>query len=168
MNLSNGRIWPYTIAFLIIMVFGFCVATIMIANTLPVEKSDSFMSYYQDVDNNANKLIQARIDFNKKYNIEYISDKINAKGTVFRYKITDLDLNPVNGAKIKLIITRPNKHKYDIELDNPRFENGVYIFPNTILPKEGRWDIMAKINIGELQRFYNFKTDTRTTKIVEY
>ena len=168
MNLSNGRIWPYTIAFLITMVFGFCVATIMVANSLPVEKSDSFMSYYQDVDANANKLIQARIDFNKKYKLEYITSQINAKGTVFKYKIMDMDLNPVSDAKIKLIITRPNTHKYDIELDNPRFKNGVYLFPNTVLPKEGRWDIMAKINVGKLQRFYNFKTDTRTTKIVEY
>jgi len=168
MNLSNGRIWPYTIAFLITMVFGFCVATIKIANSLPVEKSDSFMSYYQDVDENANKLIQARIDFNRKYKLEYITSQINAKGTVFKYKIMDMDLNPVSDAKIKLIITRPNVHKYDIELDNVKFENGIYTFPNTALPKEGRWNIMAKINIGEFQRFYNFKTDTRTTKIVEY
>jgi len=168
MNLSNGRIWPYTIAFLVTMVFGFCVVTIMIANTLPVEKSDTFMSYYQDVDANANKLIQARIDFNRKYKIEYVTGQINDKGTVFRYKITDMDLNPVSDAKIKLIITRPNTHKYDIELDNPRFENGVYLFPSTVLPKEGRWDIMAKINVGNFQRYINFKTDTRTTKIVEY
>ncbi|MEA1893431.1 MAG: FixH family protein [Campylobacterota bacterium] len=168
MNLSNGRIWPYTIAFLILMVFGFCVATIMIANTLPVEKSDSFMTSYQDANTNANKLIQARIDFNKKYKLEYISDKLDAKGTVFRYKITDLDSNPVSGADIKVIITRPNKHKYDIELNNPVFKNGVYEFPSTVLPKEGRWDIMAKINVGKYQRFYNFKTDTRTTKIKQY
>jgi len=168
MNLSNGRIWPYTIAFLVTMVFGFCVVTIMIANTLPVEKSDTFMSYYQDVDANANKLIQARIDFNRKYKIEYVTGQINDKGTVFRYKITDMDLNLVSDAKIKLIITRPNTHKYDIELDNPRFENGVYLFPSTVLPKEGRWDIMAKINVGNFQRYINFKTDTRTTKIVEY
>ena len=168
MNLSSGRIWPYTIAFLITMVFGFCVATVMVANTLPVEKSDSYMTDYQDADANANKLIQARIDFNRKYKLEYLSDRINSQGTVFRYKITDMDSKPVSDAKIKLIITRPNTHKYDIELDNPRFKNGVYLFPNTVLPKEGRWDIMAKINVGNLQRFYNFKTDTRTTKIVEY
>ena len=168
MNFSNGRIWPYTITFLIIMVFGFCVATIIVANTLPVESSDSYMTNYQDANENANKLIQSRIDFNSKYKIEYKSDNITSKGTVFRYKITDMDLNPVENAKIKLIITRPNKHKYDLELNNSVFENGVYSFPTTLLPKEGRWDIMAKINVGEFQRFYNFKTDTRTTKIVEY
>jgi len=168
MNLSNGRIWPYTIVFLIVMVFGFCVVTVMIANTLPVEKSDAYMTSYQDANTNANKLIQARIDFNKKYKIEYATNQINTKGTVFSYKITDMDLNPVSGAKIKLTITRPNTHKHDIELDNPKFENGVYLFPNTVLPKEGRWDIMAKIDVGKYQRFYNFKTDTRTTKIVEY
>ena len=168
MNLSNGRIWPYTIAFLVTMVFGFCVVTIMIANTLPVEKSDAYMTSYQDANTNANKLIQARIDFNKKYKLEYITDQIDSKGTVFKYKITDMDLNPVSDAKIKLIITRPNTHKYDIELDNSRFENGIYLFPNTVLPKEGRWDIMAKINVGEFQRFYNVKVDTRTKKISQY
>jgi len=168
MNLSNGRIWPYAISFLIMMVFGFCVATIMVANTLPVESSDSYMMKYQDANENANNLIQARIDFNNKYKIEYISDNISSKGTIFKYKITDMDLNPVSNAKVKVIVTRPNKHKYDMELNNPSYENGIYSFAVTTLPKEGRWDIMAKINIGELQRFYNFKTDTRTAKIVEY
>ena len=168
MNLSNGRIWPYTIVFLIVMVFGFCVVTVMIANTLPVEKSDAYMTSYQDANTNANKLIQARIDFNKKYKLEYVTDQINSKGTVFKYKITDLDLNPVSDASVKLVITRPNTHKYDIELDNSKYENGVYLFPNTILPKEGRWDIMAKINVGEFERFYNIKTDTRKKEFKEY
>ena len=168
MNLSNGRIWPYTITFLIIMVFGFCVATIVVTSKLPVENSDTYMSYYQDVDANANKFIQARIDFNRKYNIKYLSDKVNSKGTVFRYKITNLDSHPISDAKIKLIVTRPNTHKYDIELNNPTYQDGIYSFANTILPKEGRWDIIAKINVGEFERFYNIKTDTRKKEVKEY
>ncbi len=168
MNLSNGRIWPYTITFLIIMVFSFCVATIVITSKLPVEISDTYMSYYQDVDANANKFIQDRIDFNRKYKIEYMSDRINSKGTVLKYKITDLDSNPISEVSIKVIVTRPNTHKYDMELTNPTYKDGIYSFANIVLPKEGRWDIMAKINVGEFERFYNVKVDTRTKKISQY
>ena len=50
MNLSNGRIWPYAIGASIIFIFGACVATIVVANTLPVEKSDTYMMDYHEAD----------------------------------------------------------------------------------------------------------------------
>ena len=72
MNLSNGRIWPYAIGGSIILIFGACVATVIIANKLPVEKSDTYMMGYHQADAKANELIKARIAFNKSYRVEYI------------------------------------------------------------------------------------------------
>ena len=168
MNFSNGRIWPYAIATMIAMVFGLCVHTVYIANQLPVQKSDIYMTSYQDADKNANKIIEARIAFNKKYKIEYASKRITTKDYVVSYKITDLDGNSVKGAKIKVIVTRPSEHKYDVELDNPIYKDGIYLFKAIDLPAKGRWNIMAKVSVGELQRFYNVKTDTRNTKVIPY
>lgn len=168
MSKSNGRIWPYAIGASIIVIFGACVATVMVANTLPVEKSDTYMMGYHEADAKANEIIEARIAFDKKYKIEYITDAINTQNSVIKYKVTDMDSNPVDSAKIKVVITRPNNHTYDQELVDPSVESGVYTFSPVSLAKEGRWDIMAKVNIGDLERFYNLKTDTRSKEAYEY
>jgi len=168
LNKSNGKIWPYAIGLSIFLVFIAAVATVIIAQKLPVEKSDTYMMGYHEADAKANELIQARIDFNKKYKIEYITESLHVEGSVIKYKVLDLDNNPVNNADLKIIVTRPNNHKHDQELNNPVVENGVYTFSKITLPKEGRWDIMAKVNVDNLQRFYNVKTDTRSKGAYEY
>jgi nitrogen fixation protein FixH len=166
--MSNGKIWPYAIAISILIVFGFAVTTIIVTSTMPVEKSDEYMMYYQEADANANELIEARIAFDKKYKIEYLTDGISCDATNIKYKVTDLDSNPVDDAKIMVIVTRPNNHKHDQELKNPTSENGVYSFSTITLPEKGRWNIMAKVNVGKLQRFYNVKADTRAKEAFEY
>ena len=168
MKLSNGIIWPYAIGASIVLVFGFCVATIVVTSKSPVEKSDIYMMGYHEADANANELIKARMAFDKKYKIEYLTDGISQENSIIKYKITNLNDDPLNNAKIKVVITRPNNHKYDQELINPSVENGVYTFNSVKLQKPGRWDIMAKINVDKLQRFYNVKTDTRVKEATEY
>lgn len=166
--INSGRIWPYAIAVSIVMVFGFCVATVMVTQTRPVEDSDTYMMNYHHVDLQANELIQAKIDFNKKYKIEYVTEALPQKDATIKYKVTDMDGNAVNDADIKIIITRPNHHKHDQELTEPSVENGIYSFSGFELPEPGRWDIMAKVIIGENERFYNVKADTRATSAFEY
>lgn len=168
MNLSNGRIWPYAIGISIILVFGACVATVMVAMKLPVEKSDTYMMGYHEADASANELIKARIIFDKNYKIEYISDKLSLENSVIKYRVSDLNSNPIDNASLKVVVTRPNNHKHDQELINPTVENGVYTFSTIKLSLEGRWDVMAKVNVGELQRFYNVKADTRAKEAFEY
>lgn len=168
MSKSNGRIWPYAIGISIILVFGACVATVVVANKLPVEKSDTYMMGYHEADAKANEIIEARIAFDKKYKVEYITDVLNPDGSVIKYRVTDMDSNPVNNAKIKVVVTRPNNHKHDQELSEAVVENGIYTFKTITLPKEGRWDIMAKVNVGDLQRFHNVKVDTRNSEVREY
>ncbi len=166
--MSSGIIWPYAIGTAIALVFGFCVATIVVTSKLPVENSDTYMTYYQEADANANELIKARIAFDKKYKIEYLTDGISCEGSVLKYRVTDLNSNPIANAKFKVIVTRPNNHKHDQELGNPTFENGIYTFSTITLPQKGRWDIMAKVNVDDLQRFYNVKADTRAKEAFEY
>jgi len=166
--MSNGRIWPYAIGGSIILVFGFCVATIVVASKLPVEKSDTYMMDYHEADADANKLIKERIAFDAKYKVEYITDGLSQESSVLKYRVTDLSGQPVNKAKLKVIITRPNNHKHDQELLNPSIENGVYTFSSVKLAEPGRWDVMAKVNVDDLQRYYNVKADTRAKEAFEY
>lgn len=161
-------IWPYAIGISITLVFGAGIATIVVATKLPVEKSDTYMMDYQIADASANELIKARIAFDKKYKVEYITDGLSQDSSIIKYKVTDLNSNPVNNAKLKVVITRPNNHKYDQELINPSVKNGIYTFSSVKLEVEGRWDVMAKINVDNLQRFYNIKADTRFKEIKEY
>ena len=166
--MNSAKIWPYAIAASILLVFGFAVTTIVVTSTMPVEKSDTYMMYYQEADANANELIEARIAFDKKYTIEYITDGLSMDNSIIKYKVYDKESHPVDNAKIKVIITRPNNHKNDQELNNPSVANGIYTFAPTTLAKEGRWDVMAKVNVDNLQRFYNVKADTRAKEAFEY
>ncbi len=167
-KVNSGRIWPYAIGGSIILVFGFCVATIVVSMKLPVEESDTYMMNYHEADASANELIEARIAFDKEYTIKYITDGLDTKGSVLKYEVVDKDNNPVSNADILVVVTRPNNHKYDQELKNPKVQDGIYTFENIELPKEGRWDIMAKVNIGDKSRFYNVKADTRYSEAFEY
>jgi len=168
MSKSRGRVWPYAISASIMLVFGACVATVMVTLKLPVEKSDTYMMGYHEANDRADEIIKNRIAFNKKYSVEYITDGLSLESSILKYRVMDLNNNPVNNATIKAIITRPNNHKNDQELINPSVENGVYTFSSVTLPLEGRWDVMAKINIGDNQRFYNVKADTRAKEAFEY
>ena len=166
--LKSGKIWPYAIGISIIAVFGACVATVIVAGTLPVEKSDTYMMGYHQADANANELITARINFDKKYKIEYITDSLDLDNSVLKYKVTNLSGDSVNNAVVNVVVTRPNNHKHDLELVNPSISDGEYTFSNISLPVAGRWDIMAKVQVGELQRFYNVKADTRSKEVIQY
>ena len=167
--ISSGKIWPYAISIAILTFFGAIVFSIsLILKEAPVQKSDTYMMGYHHADLKANEIIQARIDFNKKYKIEYITESLAQEGATLKYKVTDFNGNNVNDASVIVVVTRPEHHRYKQELTNPSIESGVYSFSNFTLAQPGRWDIMAKVTIGELQRFYNVKADTRAKEAFEY
>ena len=167
--ISSGKIWPYAIAIAILTFFGAIVFSITyIVKEAPVQKSNTYMMGYHHADLKANDLIEAEIAFNKKYKIAYITESLAQEGSTIKYQITDLNNNPVDDAKIKLVITRPNEHKYNQELVNPTYKDGVYLFSGFTLAKPGRWDIMANIIVGDEERFYNVKADTRAKEAFEY
>jgi len=164
MNLSNGKIWPYSIAVAIAMVFLFCVATVYVTSQNHINESNLYMEGYHKVDADANKILEADIAFNKKYTLSYIENQLSTKSSLIEYKIVDKDNNPINNATISLMITRPDAN-IDIKPTNPTVKNGIYTFKDIKLPREGRWDIMAKITVKDNYCFYNLKADTRFKKV---
>ena len=169
MSNSSGKAWPYGIAFSFVGIVALIVGTIIVASNNAVEPSDLYMQNYHEVDANANEIIMSQIAFNKKYTIDYLGTQLDPKGSLISYRIADKNGNAVNNAKIAVVITRPNTHAYNLNLDNPTQKgDGVYEFASVTLPKEGRWNIMADIKVGENQRYYNLKADTRLSETTEY
>jgi len=165
---SNGRAWPYIIGFSITLVFGFCVATVIVTSKADIQESDAYMTSYQNADAKANELIIARQTFDQKYNVSYITESIGGEKPVIQYKVTDKKGNPISNAEIVVTISRPETSKFDLKLESPRVENGIYSFEGAVFPKAGVWNIIAKIKVGDDYRFLNMKADTRIKEAFEF
>jgi len=165
---NPGTKWPIIIAVSTVIVIMFGVVTIKMAMNNPVEMSDYGMQGYHSYDNDANDIINAKIAFDKKYSVAFVTPQISEKGTVIVYKVTDKEGKAINDAKIEAVLTRPDTTKLDINLSNPLINEGQYTFNAVDLPKQGRWDILAKVSVGADQRYYNIKADTRNTITSEF
>ena len=169
MSNSSGKAWPYGIALSFVGIIAMIIGTIVIASNNAVEPSDLYMQNYHDVDSNVNEIIYKQIAFDKKYTIDYIGESFKQEAAAVAYRVTDASGKAVDDAKIDIVITRPNTHSFDVALNNPTVtENGEYRFASVALPKEGRWNIMARVSVGDEQRYYNLKADTRYSETFEY
>lgn len=165
---NPGTKWPIIIALSIVGVIGASVATVKVALNNPVEMSNYGMQSYHEYDNDVNEIIKEKIAFDQNYTIEFLTPQITEKASIIEYKVSDKSGNGVNNAKIEVILTRPDLKEFDTNLSNPVVTEGKYTFSAVDLPKAGRWDIMAKVSVGSLQRYFNLKADTRTPETSEF
>ena len=165
---NSGKKWPWIISIATIVVIGFSVATIKVAIKNPVEMSDYGMQSYHMYDDNANDIINAKIAFDQNYTVAFITPQIMKEKSILIYEVKDKLGNAVDNAKIEVVMTRPDTTKLDLNLTNPSIIKGKYTFSPIDLPRAGRWDIMAKISIGDKQRYYNVKADTRYPNTTEF
>jgi nitrogen fixation protein FixH len=168
MSKDPGRKWPIIIALSTVAVIAFGVITVKVAINHPVAMSDYGMQTYHEYDHNANDIINAKIAFDKKYDICFLTPQIAEKGTVVVYKVTDKAGKAVNDANFSVVLTRPDTSEFDINLTQPVVDGGKYTFNPVDLPKAGRWDILTKICVGSDQRYYNLKADTRSPNTAEF
>ncbi|CAI6146983.1 MAG: hypothetical protein SPLUMA1_SPLUMAMAG1_00422 [uncultured Sulfurimonas sp.] len=166
--MNNGRVWPYAIGTAISLIFSFCVATIFITESSAIQESDSYMTKYQDADLNANEFIKKRMAFDRLYNIAFTTKTIAGESPIISYKVTTKDGIVLNNAKIKIAISRPETDVFDKTLQNPSVDNGVYSFALKKFPKQGVWNIIAKVSVKNKERFLNMKTDTRNPRFYEF
>lgn len=166
--MSKGRAWPYAIGASITLVFSFCVATIFITESADIQESDVYMTKYQIADLNANEFIMKRMAFDVLYNIEYTTKKISGESPIVSYKLTDKQGKAINNASMKIAISRPDTDEFDLNIEKYSVENGVYSFSLDKFSKEGVWNIIAKVNVNDKERFLNIKADTRNTQSIEY
>lgn len=168
MDKSAGKKWPWIIGLSTVAVIALGVGTVKIAINNPVEPSDYGMQGYHSYDDHVNDIITSKIAFDKAYTITFLTPKIEEKQSVIAYHITDKEGKGVDNATVKVVLTRPDTTKFDINLSNPTVSDGKYTFPPVDLPKVGRWDILAKVSVGDKQRYYNLKADTRYTNTLEF
>ena len=164
-NLSSGRQWPYILGIAITLVFGMCVGTVVVTSKADIQESDAYMTKYQDADAKANELLQAQIAFDKRYNLGYSVEGLNTEHPKVLYTLQDKAGKSVQDASIKLKVSRPETEKFDQNLQNATYEDGKYTFELQKLPKEGIWNIIAKIEVGDHYRFLNLKADTCSQKV---
>ncbi|MDO9208209.1 MAG: FixH family protein [Sulfuricurvum sp.] len=167
-NINAGKKWPWIIGLSIIGVVAACVVTVKVALNNPVEMSKYGMQSYHDYDDNVNDIITAQIGFDQNYTISFLTPQVTEKGTVIAYKISDKSNNAISNAKVEVVLTRPDTTDFDLNLSNPSVSEGKYTFTAVDLPKVGRWDILAKVSIGDKQRYYNLKADTRNSNTFEF
>lgn len=168
MNKDAGRKWPIIIALSILGIIGACVVTIKVALNNPVQMSDYGLQSYHDYDANVNGIIEAKIAFDRKYDVALLTPKIGEKGTVIAYRVSDKSGKPVENATIEAVLTRPDTKQFDIVLSPETSAEGNYTFKAVDLPKPGRWDILAKVSVGGDTRYYNLKADTRNPNTFEF
>lgn len=165
---SSGKIWPYILGGSITLVFGMCVATIMVTSKADIQESNAYLSKYQEADARANELINAQIAFDKKYKIAYVSEGIGGENPQIKYRVTDKEGNVVNTAEILVDISRPETAKFNQQLKNFSVKDGVYTLEGGEFPKVGVWNLIAYIKVGDDYRFYNLKADTRIKEVFEF
>jgi len=166
---SKGKIWPYAITGSIILIFIAAVVTVIIAVKNPVEMSDMDMQDYHHYDRNANDIIAAKIAFDRKYTITYHSHDFKQENAIVSYQLVSKSGEPVNSAKMNIMVTRPDNHNTDLPFEAPtKIENGIYTFEVGELPLAGRWNILTRIVVGEDVRYFNLKVDTRNDGAFEY
>jgi len=168
MKKNRGLIWPISIAIAIMLVFGFCVGTVVVTTSANIQESDIYMTNYQDADANVNNLIEAEIAFNKKYNISFESKGIKSDGSRLNYKVSGKNAEVIKNAELILAISRPETNEFNKEIKNPTFKNGIYSFNEVKFPKAGIWNLVLKVQVGNDYRFYNVKIDTRTKEAFEF
>ena len=159
--IESGKLWPIGIALAITAVAGLGIWTIKTTDSASIQESDAYMTSYQTADAKINDFIKAKIAFNKKYRLKYITEKLDVQGCDVMYSLTTLTGKPVKNAKMILAISRPETQIYDQKLKNPTFEDGIYVFKDVKFPKMGAWNLLLKVNVGKNYRFYEIKADTR-------
>lgn len=167
-QMSNGKHWPIGIIAATIFIVLACAGTIYIALLQPVQEDADMMQGYHDLNENANDVIVANIMFNKKYQLTYTGDGVSQEGSTLSYRLNDIKSKPVDNATFKVILTRPITNDLQVVLSAPRIEKGNYIFDNVKVPKEGRWNILTKVSIGDDFRHMNLKSDTMDNGVYEY
>ena len=166
--MRNGMQWPIGIISSIMFIVAACAVTVYLALLQPVKEDQEMMLGYHALDANANDVIVAGIIFNKKYNLSYTGEGVSLDGSTLSYRLEDANGNPVNDATFEVIISRPVVTTENVSLENPRIENGNYIFENVKVSEKGRWNILAKVTVGEDYRHMNLKSDTMDENVYEY
>lgn len=143
---------------------GGLVYMLKIAFSTPVEMDNSHMMAYRELDKNYNEIAALQREFDEKYLLA------TPKVSLMKDIPTNLELNITDksgkavDANITAVITRPDTSRHDIKITEFAQKAGSYTSKQFSVPLEGRWKVMYKIQVGNLQKFTDFETFANKTK----
>jgi hypothetical protein len=143
---------------------GGLVYMLKIAFSTPVEMDNSHMMTYGELDKKYNEIAALQREFDEKYLL--VTPKVALMKDVpanLELNITDKTGRTVD-ANITAVITRPDTSKYDITINEFTKNAGSYISKQFSVPLEGRWKVMYRVQVGNLQKFTDFETFANKTK----
>jgi hypothetical protein len=186
MKIQKYQLWLAFFFFIFGITFSMIVWTVKSAVDTPVYEDRSFMTSYQDVDDNYNAMIISNQKFNNKYETQVtINDKkVGMELSDLRYgqrslekkstnqnillvgenrlaiSIIDKESNShIKSANIEFQITRPIQDKFDINLEKFNLDNNLYR-TSVEIKQSGNWNIIGKITIGDDVGYLYIKTNT--------
>lgn len=179
--------WPLLFIGIFSFTFGMIVWTINSAIKVPIQKDETFMSSYHDVDRDYNKIVESNNNFEKKFNFNI---KINEKdfGLVYKdmflgqrvieekslhkntFKLGNNDIvisvkekqskQLIKDIKIKLRLSRPTNHGNTMDFTEENFntKKGINAL-NVDLGLKGNWNITGQIIIGNDIGYFYIKSN---------
>lgn len=176
-----------TFFFIFAFTFSMIVWTVKSAVETPVYEDRSFMASYQDVDDNFNKIMLGNHKYNSKYETKItingrsvgmeVSDLLYGQRSLEKkstnqsmlmvgdnsisIEISDRETSTaVSDANISFQITKAIEDMYDINLNDFKFDSGVYSSVAKV-DKQGNWNIIGKVIVGDDVGYLYIKTNTK-------
>ncbi|MBR8461748.1 4-hydroxy-3-methylbut-2-en-1-yl diphosphate synthase [Campylobacter sp. faydin G-105] len=152
---NKKTFWPYGIVLSIIACIIACIATIIIALKHPVQLDTFFIDRYQNVDDNITEIQISQKRFDDKFELKFDNLKIYPLTSDFKFKIISK-----NGEMPKFlaqaILSKPETNEFNVDINIT--QNGDELSTDKIkLAKNGRWQILLKLNDGVNTRFYKLE-----------
>ena len=157
---SERNYWPHTV---IGMILGVVVAagwTIKIAVENPVEMDTAYMAKYQKVDLHINEILELQAKFDARYAVQYSTKNFVLGKNSIAISVIDKNGQAINDASVTLLLSRPETNVNNLEMQPSQIANGNYTFDGITIEKPGRWQILTKIKIGDVEGFQKYEVYT--------
>lgn len=163
MHSGTKTFWPHAIVLSIIAIVIACVATIMIALKNPVQMDTFYMDRYQNVDENINEIHESQRRFESKFSVAFNGSEIKKKGDEFE-AVFDIGivskLSEISNLTAQILLTRPETNEFNQDLE-PIWQKRNLKTKSVKLAKEGRWQLLVKLNDGSDIGFYKFEIEAK-------
>ena len=190
MKIQKYHLWLAFFFFIFGMTFSMIVWTVKSAVNTPVYEDRSFMTSYQDVDENYNQMLLSNAKFNAKYSCNVkingkrmgmeLSDLLYGQRSLEKMsknqKLLVLGENKISlsivdkktskaikSAKVEFQITRAIENMLDLNLNNFKCIDDIYAASANIT-KDGYWNIIGKVTVGDNSGYFYIKTTTQKIK----
>ena len=183
----NRNYWPLFFIAIFSFSFGMIVWTVKSAIKVPVNKDETFMSSYHDVDRDYNKIVESNNRFKEKFKLDlninqkefglvykdmFLSQRVIEKKSthkdMFKLEknkiiVSVIEKNSgqlIKNIKIKLRLSRPTNHGSTMDFTEDSFTELEGLNSLLVdLPLKGNWNITGQIIVGNDIGYFYIKSN---------